>query len=378
MKATEMLAFLFAFALLAHVSCGCFRNPMPTSPSPPPRTLSPAPRGIWISSEELAVLPMSGPAWDKLREMADGDLGKPNIAGYTADHDVNTLAVALVYARTGDERYRQKTAEAILSAIGTEYSGCRKLKCDKTGGLAITIGRNLVSYVIAADLIELRDYDPKMDAKFRSWIDGLRYKEWADHSLIYNDEVRANNHGRMAGASRAAVAAYLNDQAELERTAQVFKGFLGDRNIYAEFDFPKDLSWQVDPSQPVGINPIAATKDDYPIDGALTEEMRRGCPFQVPPCPTGYPWEALQGIVVEAMILYRQGYDTWNWEDQAILRAVQFLYDLHFEYPEDKWWARGDDTWIPWLVNYVYGTNFPTAPAQSGKNMGWTDWTHGH
>jgi hypothetical protein len=333
-------------------------------------------KGIWISAAELASRPMSGSAWEKLKATADGELGEPNVAGYTANHDVNTLAVALVYARTAEPGYRQKAAEAIISAIGTEYSGRRSGPDSQQGALAVTVSRNLVSYVIAADLIDLEEYDVQMDAEFRSWIDGLRYVEWPDHSLIYNHMVRANNHGQMAGASRAAIAAYLGDEVELAHTAQVLKGFLGDREIYAAFDFPRDLSWQADPSQQVGINPTGSTRDGFSIDGALTEEMRRGCSFQIPPCPINYPWEALQGLLVDAMILYRQGYDVWNWEDQAILRAVQFLYDLDRQYPEGEWWAKGDDRWVPWLINYIYGTNFPTEQARIGKNMGWTDWTH--
>jgi hypothetical protein len=376
MKLRIRMILLFAFPLILFVSCGSNDISTPTPLPPPLQTLPPVSGGIWVSPEELAVLPMFGSAWNKLKEAADGDIGEANMAGYTANHDVNTLAVALVYARTGEAGHRQKAAEAIRSAIGTEHTGRRKGPNSPQGALAVTIARNLVSYVIAADLIELGDYDAQLDAEFRSWIDGLQYEEWEDHSLVYNCEVRANNHGAMAGASRAAVAVYLEDQADLERTAQVFKGLLGDRDIYTGFDFPKDLSWQVDPFRPVAINPFGATKEGYLIDGALPEEMRRGGPFQFPPSPTGYPWESLQGIVVEAMILYRQGYDAWNWEDQAILRAVQFLYDLHIQYPEDEWWAKGDDKWIPWLVNYVYRTNFPTRSARSGKNMGWTDWTH--
>jgi hypothetical protein len=104
--------------------------------------------------------------------------------------------------------------------------------------------------------------------------------------------------------------------------------------------------------------------------------MRRGCPIQFPPCLTGYPWEGLQGALVQAMILYRQGYDVWNWENQAFLRAVQFLYDLEQQY--GSWWATGDDTWVPWLINHVYNTSFPTDPANIGKNMGWTDWMYGY
>jgi hypothetical protein len=346
------------------------------TPTPPGRTLPAVPAGIWISAAELARLPMSGEAWETLKESADGDLDEPNIAGYTSYDDVQTLAVALVYARTGDSAYRARAGEAIRRVMGTEYTGRLREEETTQGALALTLGRNLASYVFAADLIGLAEYDPALDQVFRAWLDGLRYQEWSDGSLASVDQQRANNHGRMAGASRAAIAAYLGDLAEMAEIARVFKGFLGDRAIYAGFTFNRDLSWQANPAAPVGINPRGATRDGEVIGGALTEEMRRGCSFQVHPCPTNYPWEALQGILVEAVVLHRQGYDVWNWEDQAILRAVQYLYDLHLAYPADQWWATGDDRGIPWLVNASYGARFPTEPARRGKNMGWTDWTH--
>jgi hypothetical protein len=320
---------------------------------------------------------MSGGAWERLKETADGQIDDANLAGYTANDDVQTLAVALVYARTGDSAYQKKAADAIRAAMGTEYSGRVKGPNSAQGALAVTLSRNLVSYIIAADLVGLSEYDPRFDARFRSWLVDLRDTEWADDSIVANDEQRVNNHGRMAGASRAAIAVYLDDEAELEQTARVFRGFLGDRDTYADFRYTRDLSWQADPDAPVGINPLGAVKDGYVIDGALPEEMRRGCSFEVPPCHTNYPWEGLQGILVEAVILHRQGYDVWNWEDQAVLRAVQFLYNLQRAHPMEEWWAPGDDRWIPWLVNAVYGTDFPTEPVTfPGKNMGWTDWTH--
>ncbi|OGC02362.1 hypothetical protein A2V82_12400, partial [candidate division KSB1 bacterium RBG_16_48_16] len=79
------------------------------------------------------------------------------------------------------------------------------------------------------------------------------------------------------------------------------------------------------------------------IDGVIPDDMRRGGSFQFPPASTGYPWEGLQGVVAQAEILSRAGYDTWN----------------------------------SWLIDYHYGTNFHSSGASSpGKNMGWTDWTH--
>jgi hypothetical protein len=165
------------------------------------------------------------------------------------------------------------------------------------------------------------------------------------------------------------VALYLGDAIDLERTAQVFKGWLGDQEEYAGFEY-KELWWQCDQTNPVGINPRGCTKQGHSIDGALPEEMRRGGPFQWPPIETGYPWTALQGAVVQAELLHRAGYPAWEWGDQALLRAVHFLYDI-------GWEAEGNDQWLPWLINHTYGTTFPTVtPARPGKNMGWTDWTH--
>ena len=152
----------------------------------------------------------------------------------------------------------------------------------------------------------------------------------------------------------------------------MFKGFLGDRSAYAGFTFGTDLSWQCDPTRPVAVNPQGCLKHGHAIDGVLPDDQRRCGAFQWPPCRTNYAWEALQGMLVQAVILSRAGYDVWNWGNQAILRAVTWLYN------EARYPAEGDDTWQLHLINFYYGTHFPAPiPARPGKNMGWTDWTHG-
>jgi hypothetical protein len=322
---------------------------------------------IWISAAELAGKPMSGPAWDALEAAANGDHGLPDVGAFDSKHDTLTLAVALVYARTGDAFYRTKARDAILSAIGTESTTVQ----------AVQPCRNVVSYVISADLIDLSGLDPLGDTAFRAWIDQIRFVVWPDGSMIEEDSERANNHGRMCGMSRAAaIAVYLEDWGELDSTAQVFAGFLGDRQTDDDFAWKHELSWQNDETNPVGINPVGSEKQGLSIDGALPEEMRRGGPFAIPPIQTGYPWEALQGILVEAVILDRAGYAVFDWSDQAILRSVEFVERLDTQYPQDGWWATGDDTWSPWLINAIYQTDFRTEPAAMGKCMGWTDWTH--
>jgi hypothetical protein len=75
---------------------------------------------------------------------------------------------------------------------------------------------------------------------------------------------------------------------------------------------------------------------------------------------------------VQAQILRRAGYDSFQWQDSALWRAFNWLYTQAL-FP-----ATGDDSWQPHLVNRIYGSNFPAPlPSRPGKNMGWTDWTHG-
>jgi hypothetical protein len=321
--------------------------------------------GIWTSRAELARLPMAGPAWAQLKAAADGSPGKAEIANQDSNHDVRTLAAALVYARTGDQSYRAKAADAVMAAIETENN-------DRT----LALGRNLVSYVLAADLIDFKSYDPAREPRFRAWLDGVRRENLDGRTLLSTHEDRPNNWGAHAGASRIAAALYLGDRADLERAAQVFAGWLGDRTAYADFKYDKDLSWQADPANPVGINSAGAERDGHRIDGAIPDDMQRGGPFRWPPTRTNYPWGALEGALVQAELLSRAGYDAWNWQDKALLRATQFLYQTDREV--GGWWAAGDDEWMPWVVNHAYGEKFPTAlPARPGKNLGWTDWVYG-
>ena len=326
--------------------------------------------GIWISKAELRRLPERGAAWRALEKMADDRMGHARLASKDDKHDIHVLAAALAYARTGKEAFRRKAAAGVMDAIGSEK-----------GGRTLGLGRGLVAYVIAADLIDLRQLDAGKESRFRRWLDGVRFEKLRPKSrptLVATHEVAPNNWGTLAGASRIAADVYLGDRSDLARAAAVFKGYLGDRSAYHGFTFGKDRSWQVDPASPVGVLPAGATKDGHDIGGALPDDMRRGCGLRFPPCPTGYPWEALGGAAVQAELLSRQGYDAWNWGDQAVRRAAEFLYRLNRRYPGDEWAASGNDTWIPWLLNRRYGTHFKTVtPTAPGRGMGFTDWTLG-
>jgi hypothetical protein len=322
--------------------------------------------GIWISSDELAKVPMAGKAWEQLKQWADrtwGDKGVVTLFSGSHNDDMEVYAGALVYARTGEQEYRTKVHQALAAIIGTEDNtdyGC----CGKSLGIA----RNTLGFVVAADLIDLKNMDSALNAKFRSFL--IKIRDLRPHGLAAVHEQRPNNFGTHAGASRMAVDLYLGDTADLERTVTVFRGWLGERSQYAGFDYGS-LFWQCDPEKPVGINPKGCKKDGHSIDGVLPDDQRRGGSFTWPPFQENYVWEALQGTTVALELLRRAGYTATEWSDQAVLRAYQWLHSIN-NYPAD-----GDDSWQPHVMNFLYDTNFPAPiPASPGKNMGFTDWTH--
>jgi Alginate lyase len=328
---------------------------------PGPRSANAGGGPVLVSVDTLRTRPTSGAAWTGLKTIADQPVGTISIADQASDADIRILAKGLVFARLGTESYRQAVIAALKSAIGTEQ-----------GGRTLALGRNLPGLVIAADLVSLRTADPAFDTgQFRPWLRSLLTEVLDGRTLTSTNEDRPNNWGTHAGAARVAIAAYLGDTAVLARAAQVFHGFLGSRSDYAGFSWG-DLSWQCDPSKPVGINPAGCTKSGVVIDGVIPDDMRRGGVFQWPPVVTNYPWENLQGALLQAELLHAAGYDTWNWEDRALLRAARFLYD------RAGWPAVGDDGWQTWLLDARYGTSFRVAsPVRYGKNFGFTDWIYG-
>lgn len=325
-------------------------------PAVPASAFAPVQSGIWISRTEIAALPMSGPGWEALLRDARQPAGVPNLSDQDDRTHVILLAKALVYARSGDERYRDEVVQMIGAAMGTER-----------GGRTLSLGRQLVSYVIAADLAGL---PPAEDAAFRAWLRATLDLNLQGLTLRTTQERRPNNWGTHAGASRLAAALFLGSSGEVQRCAQVFRGWLGDRSSYARFRYG-DLAWQSDPEHPVGINPVGATRRGQPIDGVVPDDQRRGGPFVWPPPHENYVYEALQGAVAQAVMLERAGYPAWQWEDQALRRAFVWLESVA-GYP-----PTGDDTWMAPVVDRAYATHFwDGGPVNTGKSVGWTDWTH--
>ena len=113
---------------------------------------------------------------------------------------------------------------------------------------------------------------------------------------------------------------------------------------------------------------------------------------------TGYPWEAMQGIVMQAHLLSRSNWQSFAWQSSAIERATRFLYVQYGQWAQDNRQGvvcqagggsnNADDTWVPWIVEAHYGSDFlqndgpfwssgadplmvGTGP---GKNFGFAEW----
>jgi hypothetical protein len=332
-------------------------DPPPVDPPPPPPVDPPVTvTGIWIGPGEIATLPTSGAGWTEVDNAANA-AGTTSLNNQDSPDSTRVVAAAYKYARTGDTAARDKVLKAARDiATGTLESGSR----------ALALGRELLGYIVACDVVDLATLDPALDAKWRTKLAYLlTYKTSQAGSLIDCSLDRPNNWGGHSIASWIAGALYLGDTAGVERAAKVLKGWCGDRASYAGFTYG-ELTWQVDKAHPVGVLPVGAVIDGKDVSGGQPEELRRGADAQM------YSWESLQGRIAAAYMLKRAGYtDVWEWCDKALLRAVEFNYRNH-------WPAAGDDRWLVPIINQAYGTTFAASGGVggAGKNIGWTLWTH--
>lgn len=329
-----------------------------TPASPPPVSRS---SGLWLSPGELAALPTSGSAWADLNRAARASWGSPSLSDNNADHDTSTLAGALVAARTGDAALRDRTRAAIMAATRvTSYAR------------TLELSRNITSYVIAADIVGLPAQE---QATFRSFISQLRTKPLQGHSgaesLLQTALFSGTNWGTMARAAMTSIDLYLGDRAQLAQVANAHRAWLGEA-VPNQMRW-SDTAWHVPGRPKVGIQPRGARIGGQNVDGVQPEDQRRTGEPGSGAAPKGsYPWEALQGGLVTGVLLHRAGVVDIRAGDRALERAFTWLYVTNANPPS------GDDRWQPWLLNSVAGTRFATVPAPyPGKNMGWTQWTHG-
>jgi hypothetical protein len=308
-------------------------------------------------------LPDSGSAWNNMASAATGSLGSVDLSNNNSTHDTNVLALSYYAVRKNDGNLVRKVAQEIDTVKSSKRAR------------ALEFCRNITSYVIAADVINLSSVDSTIDKNFRDFIRNWVFNDTSltGHSgngIKGTASNSANNWGGMCRAAYAATAVYLGDNNALNSVANWQKGMLGDSDTYDGLKYT-GTSWHANSSDKVGINRKGATIQGKNVDGVIPEDQRRSGDFTWPAPKGGYPWEGVQGLIVTDVILQRRGLISNNYEDSAVVRAMNWLYSVNNN-P-----ASSDDTWIPFLANKIYGTKYPTASTSNpGKLMAWTDWTH--
>ncbi len=213
-------------------------SPTPSVPTP----TSGAQAGVWISHDQLMKLPMSGPAWTALKQVADSDIGTPNMSDQNSPNPERTWGTALVAARTAVETYRTKAVQSLVGVIGTEKNPDPDCASPALGARGLAVGRNLVAYVLAADVLNFRTggYDPNgQGTKFQQWVDSIRHRKNCDNNgaaalsgdISEGHDGACSNGNSMAGASRIAAAAYLGDKAEVDKAWLTFQRYAGNTTV---------------------------------------------------------------------------------------------------------------------------------------------------
>jgi hypothetical protein len=353
-------------------------------PTDDPVALAAGVEGVWISAEEISQLPTSGAAWDALLRDAERDPGVADVSDQNSNHDVYTLAAALVCVRTG--QHCAKARDGVVSAIGTEQDG-----------RWLAVGRNLTAYVIAADLLGLRNDGNASSAgsQVEKWIRSFLTME-LDHNnsgepYPFVPFGSGSNASAQEGAAYAAVGAYLGDQDALDRVWDAFRTYACDPGAPDREDINLSqgvrYGWAHDDDRPCAVNPRGTTKQVpsglagaggvYRIDGAIINDMRRGGEYQWEPGYTRYPWVGLEGFVPAALILHRAGYPAFEVADRAVLRTHEYLWYLRTETGNSDWFDGKRASEVVHLVNVAYGTDYLVqGTTGGGRLVGYTDWTH--
>lgn len=329
--------------------------------------------GLWSSESELKKNPVSGEAWKAVKVAADIDFSKPVINNNNSNDDVNCLAASIVYARTGNQLYKDKVVTAL------EFNVARGNPGFDSNGI-LTWCRNTGAYALAADLIGYRT--PQFETWLRNMVETYRDPENHNNTVEEIFYRRANNWGTQAFGTLCAVYAYLKDSAKLLKIRNYWIKMVTGPNPGATYG--SDISWHADQNNLRLINPKGSVKNGLNIDGIMPDDMRRNGVFSNPPpeSVTSYHWEALQGIISGARILERfdPKFSIWETGDKAILRAVKILeIDWRRDYNNNKsnWAAIADDTWMLPFIDSAYGTDFaknafdPPRLWEHGKNAGW-------
>jgi hypothetical protein len=314
-----------------------------------------------MSKAEFSTLPTSGAAYASMASDANGSWGTPDLCNQDTKHGVKVLAGALVAARTNDGALKTKVRDGIKAALPTQKDGCYNA--------VLSLGRQLGTYVVAADLIGLAAFDAAFDSTFRSFLRDVRNRDIGGHSA--NDNLRgtairsASNWGTFALASTIAVDAYLDDSASLAADYAIFKSY-GDVTGTFTGSGSYSTTWQCG-STYQAIND-GCIKSGVNLDGAFVNDASR----EAFPAFSSYIHESQQGHVFQALLLHQTGYPAFTVNDRQVCRSAAFadragrLNDHNVSYS------------VAWIANAACGATLPTkSPTNGGRLFGYTDWLFG-
>lgn len=335
---------------------------------------------MFITAAELMAKPMSGEGWTLLKSKADlASYGTVTLADQNSFTQSNVLAGALVYARTGNATYKDKVISHIRQVCGTEP--------DTTTNTLLPVTRTLYSYVVSADLVQMPYTTTCNNGQtWQAYLESIRAKVIGAHGRWNTLEVtsvdNAGNWGAYALSTHLAVSYALNDTAAVQRDTDIFKRILGDTTSPAAAFLPtasykynnNGATWDMTPTLQRGINPYSATDVR---SGAIISEALDGTSEgvgSVPCCtvqPSGvtYQEEARDGFFSTMQLLRAHGVDLTTFQDSAAKRA------FHFYISNGGPSASSSKRYLPYFVNYLYGTTYPTvAETVPYRHMGYGSW----
>ncbi len=347
-------------------------TPAPTaSPTLPPTSAS---IGIWTSAAELKTKGTDTDAWKEVLAAANSlsSTPAPNLDNQDDKTNTDVLAAAIVYAKTGDAQYKNKVVSAL-----------QKVEQFVPKGRTLAWARETGAYAMAADLVGYRT--PAFEKKMRDMAETYRCTEVKNANgdpatLLEMFQKRPNNWGTMAFGSLTAIYRYLGDTAKLQLVRDHFvQEVAGPKPGTTVYD--QNLTWQCDESKPRLINPDGCVKTCggklVNVSGILPDDMRRGGDCRQDAVETGYPWEAMQGVVMGARVLERAGMPVWAADNRAICRAAETLQSQRF----GTWTkAQSNDLWQLPIIDKACGTRYQDAYTTAtdkaslwkfGKNAGW-------
>jgi hypothetical protein len=309
------------------------------------------------------ALPTSGSGWDAIMARVNNPAGGAYEMGVRDDSNTDVLAYALAGARLDNAGYKAFVADKIQHMM----SAGRNLND------VLAMLRNLSAYIISADLIDLKQLNPALDAQFRTWLTTQLTVDYAGGggggSVVSTQERKPNNFGTHAGADRVAAALYLGDTAELQAAADIWYGWAtGDPAHLPPGMHWTGTSWQCDPARPAGIDAVGCSRDGLSLNGAVPEDQARCGEFSPTPCATNYIHGATDGMTLAFWLLSHHGFDAWNWGDRAALRQMQWKYSVG-QPPYDGY------RWQIPVIESVYGVTLSgNEPSATSTNFGFADW----